>query len=437
MRKKITIIMLTMFALASHAQYYLLTFSGAGAATTIDSIRILNLAQNTTVKLTGTDTLLLAGVVGQEEFIAETFGLHVWPTPSDGYCRVRFQSPISGKARIELFNAAGKSILQEAYNVSSGENSFDLSSLPFGLNILSIQLNGKRLSAKIPVTNKNLGAADLSATGNRPILKKSKAIVVMQYNDNEVLLFKAYSGNYARFQPWIINASQTIYFDFIQCTDLMGNNYPVVRIGSQVWMADNLRTTYFTDGTPIPLVEDNTTWANLTTPAMCWYNNNPAQNGYMGGYYNFYAVENDNICPNGWHVPTKAEFEQMLVFLQQYGYNYNGLIDPDNDPTTNDYTAKSLSSRSLWAISTEAGAPGNTDYPNYRNRTGFESFPYGARSYYTGGTFLGVKSYANYWSKTAHNADNSYRLQLMYNNPSSGVLTISKNMGFNVRCVKN
>lgn len=437
MKKSTLFLLLTLSALVSPAQYYLLTFSGAGAATTIDSIRILNLAQNTTVKLSGTDTLLLAGVVGQKELIAETFGLHVWPTPSDGNCKVRFQSPINGQARVEIFDATGKSVLREMFSVSHGINSFDLSSLPLGLNILSIQIHGKQLSAKIPVTNKNFGAVNLNATGNRPVLKKSRAIVVMQYNDNEVLLFKAYSGNYARVQPWIINASQTIYFDFIQCTDIVGNNYPVVRIGSQVWMADNLRTTHFTNGTPIPVVEDNATWVGLTTPAMCWFENNPSQNGYMGAFFNYYAVENDNICPNGWHVPSKQEIEQLLVFLQQYGYNYNGVIDPDNDPYTHDYTAKALSSRWLWFSSTEPGVPGNTDYPNYRNRTGFEAFPYGLRHTLSGGSFINIKVFSFFWTQTAKNDLDAYKFQLKYNEPSVSLGDILKGMGMNVRCIKN
>ncbi len=437
MRGKTLTLLLFLLVLGSQAQYYLLNFQGAGAAVSIDSIRVLNLAQNTTVKLAGTDTLLLAGVVGQQEIAGNSADIHVWPVPSDGNCRVRFNSTKAGQASFELIDAMGRVILQQMISVSAGENSFDLSSLPAGLNILSIRLPEGRLTTRIPVTHKNSGSIHLSTASTHPILKKSRAIVVMQYNDNEVLLFKAYSGNYARFQPWIISASQTIYFDFIQCTDLIGNNYPVVRIGSQVWMADNLRTTYFANGTPIPLVEDNATWAALTTPAMCWFHNNQSQYGYMGGYYNFYAVENDNICPNGWHVPAKAEIEQMLVFLQQYGYNYNGLIDPDNDPYSNDYTAKALTSRSFWMNSDASGAPGNTDYPNYRNRSGFEAFPNGLRNSFAGGTFVNESVFGIFWTKTTETDIWAYKLQFTFNAPASTINSIIKSMGYNVRCIKN
>jgi uncharacterized protein (TIGR02145 family) len=70
--------------------------------------------------------------------------------------------------------------------------------------------------------------------------------------------------------------------------DIDGNIYSTVKIGSQVWMAENLRVTHFNDGTPIPLVTDNTVWHDLTTPGMCWYDNDVANKAIYGGLYNWY-----------------------------------------------------------------------------------------------------------------------------------------------------
>lgn len=437
MRSRLLISLLLLSQLSVHAQYYLINFKGSGAATTIDSIRVLNLAQNTSVKLAGSDTLLLAGVVGMTNQPGPTSQIKVLPTPFSGSYQVSFYTSFSGNAVIDIFDATGKKIFNYRLSVKQGENSFYLEGLPSGLNILNILLPNEKMAAKIPVISSNTTSTPvLTPAGHRPVLKKSRAIVVMQYNDDEVLLFKVYSGNHSRYQPYIINASQTLYFDFIQCTDIMGNNYPVVRIGSQVWMADNLKNTYFNNGTPIPVVEDDNTWKNLTTPALSWYDNNAAQNKFMGAYYNFYAVESNNICPPGWRVPTLQDFEQMLVFLQQYGYNYNGIKDPDNNPYTNDYTAKSLTSRSLWMTSDVTGAPGNTDYPNYRNRAGFESFPYGLRNGYTGGfTNKTVTTY--FWTQSVNTNGEGYKIQFFYNNPASMVGPIIKSTGMNVRCIKN
>lgn len=108
--------------------------------------------------------------------------------------------------------------------------------------------------------------------------------------------------------------------------DADGNVYNIIKIGTQEWMAENLRTTRFNDGTFIPLVTDGTEWSNLTTPAHCWYDNDSAQysNPY-GAFYNWYAVDtmsngNKNICPIGWHVPAMAEWDILTDYLADNGY---------------------------------------------------------------------------------------------------------------------
>ena len=86
-------------------------------------------------------------------------------------------------------------------------------------------------------------------------------------------------------------------------TDKDGNVYTSVTIGTQVWMVENLKTTKYNDGTPIPNVTDNTEWSNLTTPAYCWYDNDITKKNPYGALYNGYAVRTGKLCPTGWHVP--------------------------------------------------------------------------------------------------------------------------------------
>ena len=103
--------------------------------------------------------------------------------------------------------------------------------------------------------------------------------------------------------------------------DIDGNVYPVVTIGSQVWMGENLKVTHYLDGSNIPNVTDDIEWNGLTSGAYCWYNNDPStySNPY-GGYYNWYAVTNSSeICPSGWHVPTLDEWTEMGSILDFHG----------------------------------------------------------------------------------------------------------------------
>ena len=98
--------------------------------------------------------------------------------------------------------------------------------------------------------------------------------------------------------------------------DIEGNVYSVVQIGTQLWMSENLKTMKYNDDTDIPLEIDNIAWVGLTTGAYCWYQNDEAANkDIYGALYNWYAVETGNLCPDGWHIPTDAEWSALGSFL--------------------------------------------------------------------------------------------------------------------------
>ena len=98
--------------------------------------------------------------------------------------------------------------------------------------------------------------------------------------------------------------------------DIDNNIYRVVTIGDQTWMAENLRSTRLNDGTPIPLLADNTLWDKINYPAYCWYENDSTTYGSIyGALYNHYATETGNVCPSGWKVPSKEDWERLITFL--------------------------------------------------------------------------------------------------------------------------
>jgi len=118
-------------------------------------------------------------------------------------------------------------------------------------------------------------------------------------------------------------------------------------------MAENLKTTTYKDGiTVIPKVQGISDWSILTTPAYCWYNNNEAtyKNAY-GAIYNWYAAGTGNLCPEGWNVPTDAEWTTLENYLIANGYNYDGT-------TSGNKLAKSLASVTGWDSSSNTGANG-------------------------------------------------------------------------------
>ena len=176
-----------------------------------------------------------------------------------------------------------------------------------------------------------------------------------------------------------------------QVSDVDGNVYNTVKIGTQLWMQENLKTTRLNDGTPIALVTDNSSWANTTTPAYCWYNNDGANKNTYGALYNYYTLETGKLCPLGWHVPSDEEWTTMENYLITNGYNYDGT-------TSGNKIAKALSSTTLWYYSTVEGSPGNSDFQKKRNITGWSALPGGFR--HQDGTFLGIVQFARWMSST-------------------------------------
>jgi uncharacterized protein (TIGR02145 family) len=116
----------------------------------------------------------------------------------------------------------------------------------------------------------------------------------------------------------IISASLCFSYTEIKAQlvkDSDGNVYASTTIGKQVWLVENLKTTKYNDGTPIPLVTDDKKWQELSTPAYCWLNNDIKNKDIYGALYNWYTVKTKKLCPKGWHVPTNDEWIELTIFL--------------------------------------------------------------------------------------------------------------------------
>ncbi len=105
--------------------------------------------------------------------------------------------------------------------------------------------------------------------------------------------------------------------NYASISDIDGNSYKTIAIGTQNWMTENLKAIHYSNGDPVLYVTDNTQWSGLTTGAYCWYANNETQyKSDYGALYNFYAVtDSRNICPTGWRVPTQSDWNTLGSFL--------------------------------------------------------------------------------------------------------------------------
>ena len=196
----------------------------------------------------------------------------------------------------------------------------------------------------------------------------------------------------------------------ITVTDIDGNVYHTVTIGTQVWMLENLKVTKFNDGTAIPLVTDGTAWTNLVTAGFCWYDNNEAtyKNTY-GALYNWYTVNTGKLSPAGWHVPTDAEWTTLTSYL-------GGL---------------SVAGGKLKETGTTHWQSPNT---GATNESGFTALPAGYR-YMSTFTTLGENGI--FWSSTEDSNDYSWVRNIGYDRSDVERYPGFKRVGWSVRCVKD
>ena len=199
----------------------------------------------------------------------------------------------------------------------------------------------------------------------------------------------------------------------VKVTDADGNVYKTVTIGTQVWMAENLKTTKYNDGTAIPRIVDDLEWKNLSTDAYCWNNNDSSSYASTYGVlYNWYAVNTGKLCPVGWHIPSDAEWTTLTEYLGGEG----------------------IAGAKLKEIGTMHW---NTPNTSATNESDFTDLPGGLR--YNDGSFDFVGNYGYWWSRTEHDyySEKAWCRSMLYNSSNVSRGSYEKNGGFSVRCIKD
>ena len=202
-------------------------------------------------------------------------------------------------------------------------------------------------------------------------------------------------------------------------TDVDGNTYKSVIIGEQEWFAENLRTTKYSDGLPIPNIVDATEWLNDTNGARTHYNYN--YSGYestFGALYNGYAVNTNKLCPTGWHVPTDAEWTVLTDYLASDGHSGK--------------EGTALKATSGWDNKDDGTSGNGTD--DY----GFLALPSGERSnYYVLGYLGDLGKDCFWWSSSQHDTYGAWYRTLSTSNDLVDRRRTSKSVGFSVRCIRD
>lgn len=194
--------------------------------------------------------------------------------------------------------------------------------------------------------------------------------------------------------------------------DIDGNTYKTVKIGEQVWMAENLKVTKYRNGDAIPNVKRAERWGDLTTGARCAYGNKVANAKIYGLLYNWFAVNDPRgLAPEGWHVPSDDEWQTLA--------DYPG--------------GSKIADNKLKEAGTAHWKSPNT---GSTNESGFTALPGGCRDF-SDGYFYGLWGNALFWSASEYYAYGVWARSLFYHYAEIGRYYYNKRDGFSVRCVRD
>ena len=193
-------------------------------------------------------------------------------------------------------------------------------------------------------------------------------------------------------------------------TDNEGNFYRTIKLGHQEWMAENLHTDKYNDGTSIPQITSNVDWSALMSGAWSYYDNDPNNEDPYGKLYNWYAIETNKLCPVGWHVPDVDEWDNLMYYLGGLPVAGGKIKEAGNGH---------------W-LAPNTGATNISD---------FTALPHGFR--FSSGQFFHLSKSAGFWSQTEDGLNDAFRFVAEYDDANINRGALPKVLGLAVRCIRD
>ena len=456
------------------AQTVTLTFTGRNAANhymQLDRVVITNQTKGWSETIYWPDTtLIMQNVTGIDESVANGgFGLSQNnPNPFIGTTDVNLTVADAGAVTLEIADGNGRVAVETTYALSlqTGTNQFRVSLSAVGTYVMTARQNGKTSSIKMVCNGAGNGNRieyigivetpyyDVSTMVTATPKSHTRGTTTNPFTFGDQMEYVGYatlngeeveSQHITQIQSapqtFVLLFSETPIVDGQPCpgtptlTDIDGNIYNTVWIGTQCWMKESLRTTKYPDGTILdsfPTNTDNAYWMYAEN------NGSPWTKPIVGLLYSWAAVMNEaessnsspsgvqGICPDGWHVPSSAEWNHLKDYVSSQSQYICG------DDNTN--IGKALADTAWWSSSTTPCSVGFE--PNSNNATGFSARPAG---HFASWTTFGI--YSCFWSSTEINSDCAVEILLQSNWPGVYVQDIApngpKNYAYSVRCVRD
>jgi uncharacterized protein (TIGR02145 family) len=205
-------------------------------------------------------------------------------------------------------------------------------------------------------------------------------------------------------------------------SDVEGNIYPTVVIGSHRWMGINLRTAHYQNGDPIPYVPDNASWTGQLTGAWSLYGTDAGYDQVTGKLYNWYTmIDPRNVCPTGWHVPGDDEWKDLELALGMP----NDQLDDIGVRGMDANVGGQMKAFTIWATPNAGAAEGSA----------FNGLPGGQRT--LSGQYLYMENQGHWWTATEKDTSNAWSRMLKFDNSGVSRGGYPKGVGYSIRCVQD
>ena len=351
--------------------------------------------------------------------------ISAYPNPMKDQSSIVITNVFDRYTTITIFDIKGNKLAECERYLTCGQHEYKIAGLSAGLYFVRVNAGDKLSQCKIISMNHGKENISLSYMGqnnsastsdsgdlkyNPSKLKGSKGTIQMAYTNGEMLIIRATSGVHSTVRTMIPSSDLTVQCIFVSCTDYDNISYSTVKIGTQTWMAENLRSKHASNG-------------NLINWGVYDYNNNPANSLIYGKLYTWRAIMDGasssnlipsgvkGICPNGWHLPSKAELDNLV---------------------------SALGPSSVAGGKLKEGGTSHWTAPNTgaTNSSGFSSLPAGFAGE-NANVFgsLGIHGYL--WSSTEYFANNGWSLSVTNTGAHTTVKELAKTFGFSCRCIKD